>query len=159
MTAVLPPAKLSGFPPLPTTCGGVLYGCLKITVKMCVWSPLGSIGYLFTIFWRLLAPSSWHTPNTIRGKKTDKKDAKWIADIFKHDLVSGSFISPSDIRQLRDLMRYHRKLTNFTNGEKNRAQNCQQFPISNWMMCLPMSLAKQPPLLRRGYWRATNPLT
>lgn len=22
-----------------------------------------------------------------RGKKTDKKDAKWIADIFKHDLV------------------------------------------------------------------------
>lgn len=31
---------------------------------------------------------------TIRGKKTDKKDAKWIADIFKHDLVSGSFIPP-----------------------------------------------------------------
>ena len=26
----------------------------------------------------------------IRGKKTDKKDAKWFADIFKHDLVSGS---------------------------------------------------------------------
>jgi hypothetical protein len=27
----------------------------------------------------------------------------WIADIFKHDLVSGSFIPPIDIRQLRDL--------------------------------------------------------
>ena len=61
---------------------------------------------------------------TIRGKKTDKKDAKWIADIFKHDLVSGSFISPADIRQLRDLFRYRWKLTNFTTGEKNRAQNC-----------------------------------
>ena len=24
----------------------------------------------------------------IRGKKTDKKDAKWIADLFKHDLVA-----------------------------------------------------------------------
>ena len=60
----------------------------------------------------------------IRGKKTDKKDAKWIADIFKHDLVSGSFIPPADIRQLRDLMRYHWKLTSFTTGEKNRAQNC-----------------------------------
>ncbi len=60
----------------------------------------------------------------IRGKKTDKKDAKWIADIFKHDLVSGSFIPPADIRQLRDLVRYHWKLTNFTTGEKNRAQNC-----------------------------------
>lgn len=60
----------------------------------------------------------------IRGKKTDKKDAQWIADIFKHDLVSGSFIPPADIRQLRDLMRYRSKLTNFATGEKNRAQNC-----------------------------------
>ena len=60
----------------------------------------------------------------IRGKKTDKKDAKWIADIFKHDLVAGSFIPPPDIRQLRDLVRYRQKLTNFTTGEKNRAQNC-----------------------------------
>lgn len=60
----------------------------------------------------------------IRGKKTDKKDAKWIANIFKHDLVNGSFIPPADIRQLRDLMRYRYKLTNFTTGEKNRAQNC-----------------------------------
>ena len=61
---------------------------------------------------------------SIRGKKTDKKDAKWIADIFKHDLVSGSFMPPADIRQLRDFMRYHFKLTNFTTGEKNRMQNC-----------------------------------
>ena len=60
----------------------------------------------------------------IRGKKTDKRDAKWIADIFKRDLVSGSFIPPADIRQLRDLVRYHWKLTNFNVGEKNRAQNC-----------------------------------
>jgi transposase len=60
----------------------------------------------------------------IKGKKTDKKDAKWIADIFKHDLVSGSFIPPADIRQLRDLVRYRWKLTNFNVGEKNRAQNC-----------------------------------
>ena len=60
----------------------------------------------------------------IRGKKTDKKDDKWIADIFKHDLVSGSFIPPADIRQLRDMVRYRWKLTNFTTGEKNRAQNC-----------------------------------
>ena len=60
----------------------------------------------------------------IRGKKTDEKDAKWIADIFKHGLVSGSFIPPLAIRQLRDLVRYRRKLTNFVTGEKNRAQNC-----------------------------------
>jgi transposase len=60
---------------------------------------------------------------TIRGKKTDKKDAKWIADLFKHDLVSGSFMPPLPIRQLRDLMRYRFKLTNFMSSEKNRLQN------------------------------------
>ena len=60
----------------------------------------------------------------IRGKKTDKRDAKWIADVFKHDLVSGSFIPPAKIRELRDLTRYRVKLTNYMTGEKNRAQNC-----------------------------------
>ena len=68
----------------------------------------------------------------IRGKKTDKRDAKWIADIFKHDLVAGSFIHPADIRQLCDLVRYRCKLTNFTTGEKNRAQNC--LTVSNFKL-------------------------
>ena len=60
----------------------------------------------------------------IKGKKTDKRDAKWIADMFKHDLLNGSFIPPAEIRQIRDLVRYHTKLTNYATGEKNRAQNC-----------------------------------
>ena len=60
----------------------------------------------------------------IRGKKTDKKDARWIADLFKHDLVAGSFMPPFRIRQLRDLMRYRSKLTGFGSSEKNRMQNC-----------------------------------
>ncbi|MFC4767074.1 IS110 family transposase [Effusibacillus consociatus] len=56
----------------------------------------------------------------IRGKKTDEKDAQWIADLFKHDLVAGSFMPPLPIRQLRDLIRYSFKLTNFSSSEKNR---------------------------------------
>ena len=68
----------------------------------------------------------------IKGKKTDKKDAQWIADLFKHDLVNGSFIPPKDIRQLRDLCRYHVKLTSYTTGEKNRAQNC--LTVSNFKL-------------------------
>ena len=63
----------------------------------------------------------------IRGKKTGKKDAKWIADLFKHYLVAGSFMPPVDIRQLRDLMRYRFKLTCFQSSEKNRLQNCLTF--------------------------------
>lgn len=60
---------------------------------------------------------------TILGKKTDKKDAKWIADMFKHGLVEPSFMPPKDIRELRDLMRYRNKLINIRSGEKNRFQN------------------------------------
>ena len=60
---------------------------------------------------------------SIPGKKTDKKDSKWIADMFKHGLVEPSFMPPADIRQLRDLMRYRNKLVNIRSGEKNRFQN------------------------------------
>lgn len=60
---------------------------------------------------------------TIKGKKTDKKDSIWIADMFKHGLVESSFMPPADIRQLRDLMRYRNKLVNIRSGEKNRFQN------------------------------------
>lgn len=60
---------------------------------------------------------------TIPGKKTDKKDSIWIADMFKHGLVEPSFMPPADIRQLRDLMRYRKKLINVRSSEKNRFQN------------------------------------
>ena len=60
----------------------------------------------------------------IKGKKTDKRDAKWISELFKCDLVRSSFIPPHDIRQLRDLCRYYTKLTCMSSSEKNRAQNC-----------------------------------
>ena len=60
----------------------------------------------------------------IKGQKTDKKDAKWIAELFKCDLVRSSFIPPEDIRQLRELCRYHAKLTHINTSEKNRGQNC-----------------------------------
>ncbi len=68
----------------------------------------------------------------IKGKKTDKKDAMWIADLFKHDLIRNSFIPPEDIRQLRDLCRYYQKLVWNTTGEKNRAQNC--LTVSNFKL-------------------------
>lgn len=68
----------------------------------------------------------------IRGKKTDKKDAKWIADLFKHDLVAGSFMPPADIRQLRDLMRYRFKLTCFKSSERIVTRIVSRFPTSSW---------------------------
>ena len=59
-----------------------------------------------------------------KGNKTDRKDAKWICDLFMCNMIKPSFIPPPDIRHLRDLVRYRFKLTNCLTGEKNRAQNC-----------------------------------
>lgn len=59
-----------------------------------------------------------------KGNKTDRKDAKWICDLFMCDMIKPSFIPPPAIRHLRDLVRYRVKLTNMLTGEKNRAQNC-----------------------------------
>lgn len=60
----------------------------------------------------------------IKGKKTDKKDSKWIADLYKFDLIRCSFIPPKDFRQLRELARYRFKLVCMKSSEKNRIQNC-----------------------------------
>ena len=60
----------------------------------------------------------------IKGKKTDKKDSKWIADLYKFDLVRCSFIPPKDFRQLREIARYRFKLVCMKSSEKNRIQNC-----------------------------------
>lgn len=59
----------------------------------------------------------------IKGKKTDDKDATWIADLFKFGLVPQSFIPPQEIRKLRELFRYRFKLTGHKASEKNRLQN------------------------------------
>ena len=59
-----------------------------------------------------------------KGNKTDRKDAKWICDLFMCNMIKPSFIPPPDIRHLRDLIRYRTKLTNMLTSEKNRAQNC-----------------------------------
>ena len=65
----------------------------------------------------------------IKGKKTDKKDSKWIADLFKHDLLKFSFIPPKEIRKLRELSRYRIKLIAMRSSERNRYQN--SMTISN----------------------------
>ena len=60
----------------------------------------------------------------IKGQKTDKKDSKWISDLFKHDMVRSSFIPPKEERACRELSRYRIKLVYMKSSEKNRYQNC-----------------------------------
>src|SRR5919205_2497958 len=47
---------------------------------------------------------------TVPGRKTDVKDAEWIADLLRHGLLKGSFIPPLPQRDLRDLTRHRTNL-------------------------------------------------
>jgi transposase len=56
----------------------------------------------------------------VPGRKTDVKDAEWIADLLCHGLLRSSFVPPKSIRELRDLTRYRRKLVESQAAERNR---------------------------------------
>src|SRR6266576_5496946 len=58
----------------------------------------------------------------VPGRKTDQKDSEWIADLLQHGLLKGSFVSPSAIRELRDLTRYRVNLAEECNRIANRVQ-------------------------------------
>jgi transposase len=59
---------------------------------------------------------------TVPGRKTNVKDCEWIADLLSHGLLRGSFIPPEPIRDLRDLTRYRKSLTDERVREVNRLQ-------------------------------------
>lgn len=92
--------------------------CLESSGKF--WIPVFNI--LEKTCFVTLAHPKYTKPQ--KGNKTDRKDAKWICDLFMCDMIKLSFIPGLEIRQLRDLMRYRTKLTNMKTSEKNRALNC-----------------------------------
>jgi transposase len=49
----------------------------------------------------------------VSGRKTDVKDAEWIADLLQHGLLRPSFIPPAPQRELRELTRYRSSLLAF----------------------------------------------
>lgn len=58
----------------------------------------------------------------VPGRKTDVKDAEWIADLLRHGLLRGSFIPERSQRELRELVRYRRSLIEEQSREANRIQ-------------------------------------
>jgi transposase len=46
----------------------------------------------------------------VPGRKTDVKDAEWIADLLRHGLLRGSFVPERPQRELRELTRYRRRV-------------------------------------------------
>lgn len=98
------------------------YSCTEVCMESSgkYWIPVFNI--LEKTCWVTLAHPKYTKPQ--KGNKTDRKDAKWICDLFMCDMIKPSFIPPPDIRHLRDLLRFRMKLTYQITGMKNRALNC-----------------------------------
>jgi transposase len=58
--------------------------------------------------------------HNVPGRKTDVADAIWICELVEHGLVRPSFVSPGDIRQLRDLTRHRRAVIDERGRETQR---------------------------------------
>ena len=56
------------------------------------------------------------------GRKTDVADAEWLAELLEHGLLRGSFVPPAEIRELRDLTRYRKRMTQAHTSECQRIQ-------------------------------------
>jgi transposase len=93
-------------------------GCSHVAMESTgvYWKPVYAI--LEGAF-ELLVANAQHIKR-VPGRKTDVKDAEWIADLLVHGLLKPSFVPPPPIRELRDLTRYRRKLVESRSAERNR---------------------------------------
>jgi transposase len=82
------------------------------------WKPIFNI--LETEF-EIILVNAQHIKH-VPGRKTDIKDAQWIAELLQHGLLKASFIPEASQRALRDLVRYRTKLIQQRSGEINRVQ-------------------------------------
>lgn len=85
-----------------------------------------STGVYWKCVWRILQNHfdlQLANPRQIKnipGKKTDMKDAEWIARLTRLGVVPTSFVPPEPIQELRELTRYRKHIVEDLNREKNR---------------------------------------
>ena len=82
------------------------------------WKPVYNI---LEADFEIILVNARHIKN-VPGRKTDKKDSRWITKLLLSGLLKGSFIPSKPIRELRDLTRYKRKVIEQVSSEKNRIQ-------------------------------------
>jgi transposase len=82
------------------------------------WKPIFNI---LEDSFAVILVNARHVKN-VPGRKTDVKDSEWLCKLLRSGLIRGSFIPPKEIRELRDLTRYKRKLIQAIASEKQRIQ-------------------------------------
>jgi transposase len=63
-----------------------------------------------------------HHVKAVPGRKTDVRDSEWLAQLLELGLLRGSFVPPAAQRELRDVVRYRKRLIEDRAREANRVQ-------------------------------------
>jgi transposase len=79
------------------------HGCTHVAMESTgeYWRPIWN---MLEGQFELLLVNSRHV-KAVPGRKTDVKDAEWLADLLRHGLLRGSFVPPREQRELRALTR------------------------------------------------------
>lgn len=106
-------------------------GCEMVAMESTAsyWKPLYNI--LETCGLKAMVVNAQHM-KAVPGRKTDVKDAEWIADLLQHGLLTASYIPDKDQRELRELVRYRKSLVGERARELNRLQKMLEGPISRY---------------------------
>ena len=101
-----------------TTTAGLLALASWLTEAGCTHVAMEATGVYWKPVWHILEDESsltlllanaQHIRN-VPGRKSDRTDAAWIADLLAHGLIRGSFVPPAPIQELRDLTRTRKQL-------------------------------------------------
>jgi len=95
---------------------GVTHIAMESTGSFC--KPIFNVleGYM-----EVLVVNAQHL-KAVPGRKTDLKDAEWIADLLQHGLLRPSFVPPACQRELRELTRYRTSVIEERSRTINRLQ-------------------------------------
>lgn len=95
-------------------------GCRQIAMESTgvYWKPLY---HLLEDSFEIVLVNAQHM-KAVPGRKTDVKDAEWIADLLQHGLLKASFIPSSEQQAVRDLTRTRQRLIQERTRLINRIQ-------------------------------------
>jgi transposase len=100
------------------------------------WQPVYAVlEPAFSNEMQLLVVNARHMKQ-VPGRKTDMRDAEWIATLLRAGLLKGSFVPEHDIRDLRQFTRYRKALVRDITSQKNRIEKLLQasgFRLSSFL--------------------------
>lgn len=97
------------------------HGCTHVAMESTgvFWKPIVNLLEAENI--EFLVVNAQHM-RAVPGRKTDVKDAEWIAKLLRHGLLKASFIPDRNQRELRELVRYRRSIIEERARQHNRIQ-------------------------------------